>query len=812
MYKLIIGFHSNQLSERETEIALYDYANYNEKILNNKSIIFYKGDSPNNCIEIINKFSSRFTCYSYENFNDIDNIIINENINILYNIKHGIIDDQIVKNCPCVIHDISISQPYGYKYAVLHDSINKKYNTNTNVVPYMIDMPECNENLREKLKIPSEAIVLGCYGSFMQFDLEAIKEYLNNNNNIYFLFTNTFYFFENKNIIYLDKIIDKYEKAKFINTCDAIIYEISEHEIFSLSVGEFSFYNKPVITTRSSIKDIHLEILKEKVIIYNNKEELLNIFNTINIQIKKYDDWNSYKEYTPQNVMNIFYNVFIKEYYDNYSSIEYYEKKDFFNYDISYVGKKNYNQLFWDSLNNKECISFNTLGFLKNGFDENNLHNSPYFTDKDGIYVNKLRLKNNNLKVCFIHSCTKENSGTKVLDYLLDYFNNLNLFNKFDSIFVNNIGIELNVEEYKNKYSSKLQIINYSDDINLFELPTIKLLYNFSNKFSNAKVLYLHTKGVTYNNNIYIDDWINYMLYFLTDGYDNCINLLNDYDSVGVNYLEKDMYSSYKTHWSGNFWWANSNYIKTLNTTLLKEKHDAEWFILSDNKHKVYELNSSNINHYYNNYPLSAYSNQFRNISLLNYIKYNYKPSAWVGHFEFAIWLVKTFKPKIIVELGVDYGNSTFILSSELDGYLYVIDSFEGDYHAGERNTFDTVISTYNKLLTDKLLIRDNIKFIKGYFEDVAKTFDEKVNILHIDGLHSYEAVKSDFENWFPKTDENSIILFHDIISFPNTVGKYFNELPYYKTYMTHSAGLGILSKNKDIIDVINNNWIKNKF
>jgi hypothetical protein len=85
----------------------------------------------------------------------------------------------------------------------------------------------------------------------------------------------------------------------------------------------------------------------------------------------------------------------------------------------------------------------------------------------------------------------------------------------------------------------------------------------------------------------------------------------------------------------------------------------------------------------------------------------------------------------------------------------------------------------------------------------------DKIDLLHIDGLHTYEAVKNDFETWFPKTSENAIVMFHDTISFPNDVGKLFNELPYYKTNFTHSAGLGILSKNKQLIDLINERFNK---
>lgn len=399
---LIIGFHSNQLCERGTEVALYDYANHNEKILGNKSIVFFDKNSLNNCKETVEKFHSRFTCYGYDNFNEIDDIVVKENIIVMYDIKYGTIDDRKLKNCPIINHAVFVSQPHGYKYAVLHDAVNKKYKTNTSVVPHMIDMPNCNEDLREELKIPKEAIVLGRIGGFHQFDvqyaLDAIMEYLNKNEDIYILLVNTKQFFEHKNVIYLDKKIDKYEKAKFINTCDAMIHARSDGETFSLSIGEFCFYNKPVITSPSTVDNIHLEILGEKSIIYNNKNELLDIFKNIRTIVKKYDDWNAYKQYTPENVMRIFHNVFLKDFFDKRSTLRdkpgEYKNVDFvFIPGLDVIGSDLYmrngslEENFLSAILDKECVGFNTLGFFKD--DITNLQPSGYFKEGDGIYIKK---------------------------------------------------------------------------------------------------------------------------------------------------------------------------------------------------------------------------------------------------------------------------------------------------------------------------------------------------------------------------------------------------------------------------------------
>jgi len=156
---------------------------------------------------------------------------------------------------------------------------------------------------------------------------------------------------------------------------------------------------------------------------------------------------------------------------------------------------------------------------------------------------------------------------------------------------------------------------------------------------------------------------------------------------------------------------------------------------------------------------------------------------------KFAFKLVNILNPKIIVDLGVDYGHSTFSFASAKKGIIYGIDSFEGDPQAGLKNTFDIVNNLKNEFLSRKLII-NNLNFIKGYFDDVFENFNETIDILHIDGLHTIEAVSNDYNKWIEKTSENAVILFHDIVSYPNSVGVVFNNITYPKFYFTHSAGL----------------------
>lgn len=181
----------------------------------------------------------------------------------------------------------------------------------------------------------------------------------------------------------------------------------------------------------------------------------------------------------------------------------------------------------------------------------------------------------------------------------------------------------------------------------------------------------------------------------------------------------------------------------------------------------------------------------------LNYL-YSEVGSAWHGHGPFAVWLPEYLGAKLIVDLGVDNGFSTFCFAIGTSETVIGLDSFEGDPHAGFRNTESYV---HEKLifLKENYKLPGNVEFIKGFFHDIAQAWTRgKVDLLHIDGFHSYEAVSQDFADWFPHCQEEAIVIFHDTLSFPDTVGKFFDELAYPKFNFLHTHGLGVICKNKE--------------
>ena len=309
-----IAFWDNYLCERGTTISLFDYAYYNEKILGNQSIIMYNNTLGGNDNNVIEKFKNNFEVVGVDNFDKVDNILKEQNCDIFYIIKSGENEGQISRICKTVVHCVfSCSQPHGDVYASIAPWVNHN-NGCFPVVPHMINLPNNIENLRSYLNIPEQAVVFGRHGGYGQFDIPFVQNIVynvaNSNPNIYFLFLNTRPFCDPlPNIIHLSKIVDLNQKVSFINTCDAMLWGRSDGETFGLSIAEFSTKNKPILCCYSGALS-HIHFLKDKAIIYNenNLKEILINFNKEEMQKR---DWNAYKDYTPENVMQIFKKVFI---------------------------------------------------------------------------------------------------------------------------------------------------------------------------------------------------------------------------------------------------------------------------------------------------------------------------------------------------------------------------------------------------------------------------------------------------------------------------------------------------------------------
>lgn len=187
--------------------------------------------------------------------------------------------------------------------------------------------------------------------------------------------------------------------------------------------------------------------------------------------------------------------------------------------------------------------------------------------------------------------------------------------------------------------------------------------------------------------------------------------------------------------------------------------------------------------------------------SLINFDPKHIVMSTWIDHLPFAYDIVAALNPKVITELGTHNGLSFFgfcqsVKEHNLDTVCYAIDGWEGDLHIGKYDN-----SVYENVSAHaREHYRGFTYLLKMYFNDALKHFeDESIDLLHIDGLHTYDAVKEDFENWYPKVEPGGIILFHDIMAKREDFGvwQFWEEIENnYDTFKFHHGyGLGVLRK-----------------
>lgn len=178
--------------------------------------------------------------------------------------------------------------------------------------------------------------------------------------------------------------------------------------------------------------------------------------------------------------------------------------------------------------------------------------------------------------------------------------------------------------------------------------------------------------------------------------------------------------------------------------------------------------------------------------------------SAWTGHLAFINALIGLARPAHIVELGVDKGCSFLAMCDAcryhgLDTELIGIDSWTGDPHAGEYNGDDI----YNNLAKQLWASHPMARLMRSDFTSARERIpDGIIDLLHIDGYHTYEAVSHDFSTWFSSLSDRGICMFHDIAVQEGDYGVYllWEELKtkWPSIEFPHCFGLGILFVGKN--------------
>lgn len=140
-----------------------------------------------------------------------------------------------------------------------------------------------------------------------------------------------------------------------------------------------------------------------------------------------------------------------------------------------------------------------------------------------------------------------------------------------------------------------------------------------------------------------------------------------------------------------------------------------------------------------------------------------------------------------IVEIGSFMGRSTCCLAigskSARREKVYAVDPFTGspEHQAGGTCEIREIVeegTTWNVFLNNirEFGVEDYVVPIKAASTDAARDWSGPIRLLFIDGDHSYEASRLDFDSWSPFVVEGGIIAFHDIGHWEG-VTNFYNDL-----------------------------------
>lgn len=183
--------------------------------------------------------------------------------------------------------------------------------------------------------------------------------------------------------------------------------------------------------------------------------------------------------------------------------------------------------------------------------------------------------------------------------------------------------------------------------------------------------------------------------------------------------------------------------------------------------------------------------------------------SYWWGHVPFAHWLVAALRPRVVVELGTFNGVSFSAFCEAMRrqgiaGRCYAVDTWSDVEHYGmhDDSTF-LELGAYCRTHFGGLA-----ELVRSTFRDALPSFaDGSIDLLHIDGPHTYESAREEFECWLPKLSDRGVVLMHDtnVRDVGFGVWRLWDELrtTYPSFEFLHACGLGIVATGPSVPRVI---------
>ena len=184
-------------------------------------------------------------------------------------------------------------------------------------------------------------------------------------------------------------------------------------------------------------------------------------------------------------------------------------------------------------------------------------------------------------------------------------------------------------------------------------------------------------------------------------------------------------------------------------------------------------------------------------------------PCDWVHHIPFAFYIISALKSKIIVELGVNNGNSFNAFCECVDELKLKTNCIGVDFW--DENNPESLCkkNNFNELLSYQTIQYPQIaSLIFEDFNKVAADFTSKIDLLHLNGSQNIEAIQNDFESWSPHLTSNGVVLIHNILidNSSSDFNMYWNQIKnkYPSFEFRFGKGLGIVLTGPDINSELN--------
>lgn len=312
-------FHNHSLTNRGVTNSTVEYARHNRSILGNESALIYqenfdlKGLDIHSNMSVVEELRKEFTVHTYRTTEELNEIA--SKYDLCYSQRSGEYMEPIVTSTRFGVHSVfQYNQPHGDVYAYiskwLSDAVTQGQ---APYVPYIVDLPEPNHDVRAALGISKDKFVYGRLGGYNTFDIpwvrQAIVNLVNERNDIVFIFANTEEFYYHENIRYLPPFFSQQAKSNYISACDAMIHARWLGESFGLSNAEFLFHNKPVLTWSGGYDRNHIVMLGNTGLVYDEGTIARMLRQQREAERKDYRQ--IVAEFSPQNVMKKFEEVFL---------------------------------------------------------------------------------------------------------------------------------------------------------------------------------------------------------------------------------------------------------------------------------------------------------------------------------------------------------------------------------------------------------------------------------------------------------------------------------------------------------------------